>query len=122
MENTARKDLNNIVKVLGLKQVRNGKGQLSYRCYIELINGKSTEIFANKEEFDLVLMLKNIKGESYKEKVLVDDYSDSKDKVYTCIRFTLTDGTILRYMPSNTFNKIIDLTYEQYLADSKKQK
>lgn len=122
MDKIARKDLNEIVKVIGLKQVRNGKGQLGYRCYIELINGKSVELFASKEEFDLVSMLRDIKGEAYKSKELVDDYSENKDSVYTCIRLTLVDDTVLRYMPSNVFNKIIDLTYAQYMADKKKQK
>ncbi len=118
MENCV--DLTKITKSIGFSKNKNSKGQISYRLKLELINGSSTELFVNKDDIELIGVLKSFGHEEpIKSKQLVEVEREDGKKYYS-INITLADDTLLMYYNfSFNFQKIISLVRSNYEKNKK---
>ena len=116
------RDLNKIVKAIRFRQVRTSRGGYKYTLLLELVNDKSGEMSVDKDDFSLMTLLKEIYGEAIVKKDLVEEFSETNDSTYVCVRIELVDGTVRRYFPSSSFNKIIDLTYNIFQKQNNEEK
>ena len=112
------RDLNKIVKQI-IFTSKKGKVGKNYFVKLELINGKSTEMFCEKEVIDAINALKEIEATPIKQKVLVEEMSEDKGVAYTCVLITLADGSDFRFFPRRAFGIVINATYMKYEQDLK---
>lgn len=112
------RDLSKVLKDITLvaKKGKNGK---IYYVKVDLINGSSTEIFCEKEFVEAVKVLKDMYKEPIKKKILVEETSEDKGVVYTCVLIELADGSEFRWFPKRAFNIIINALYQKLENENK---
>ena len=109
-----RKDLNKIVEEIRFVRERKQRG--GYRNLLRLVlkNKKSTDMYIDAETFELMSMFKDLGLEPIKNRELVEEFSEDKEKTYIGVRITFADDSSKVYFPNYTFCRIIDLTYTHF--------
>lgn len=113
------RNLDSLVKDITLV-AKKGKTGINHFVKVDLVNGSSTELFCDKEFVQAVKVFKDIYDQPIKTKKLVEEYSEEKDKIYTCILIVLADGSEFRYFPKRAFNIIVNALYSK--MQNKKEK
>ena len=109
-----RKDLNKVVEEIRFVRNKNSRGRYVNVLRLTLKNGQSTDIYVDAETFSLMSMFKSLGQEPIKNRELVEEYSQDKEKAYIGVRITFADDSSQVYFPTFKFCKIIDLTYANF--------
>ena len=119
-----RKDLNEMVKSAGFKQVKNRYG-VRYPYIVTLFNGVEIEF---KDDANIRKMFQSYAdmGETdfIKSKALVDELKQDEEgqveKRYTCIKYELKDGRIVRLFPVQLNDNVTIDNYYYLFQKNKK--
>lgn len=114
-----REDLNDMVKSIGFSHNKTKFGYVNI-CNVKLFNDVVIEFRDNDKVFELLQSYSALGDKDFiKSRSLVEEYKldDTGEKVgtYVCVKYELTDGTIIRMFP-NSFNvsKSIDNYYKLF--------
>ena len=118
-----REDLNDIVKSMGFKRVKNRYGE-RYPYIVTLFNDVTIEF---KDDANIRKMFQSYadmgEGEFIKSKALVEELKQDEegqaDSIYICVKYELKDGKVIRLFPTQLNDK---QTIENYYNLYKKQK
>lgn len=119
-----REDLNDIVKAINLKKIKNKFGERNV-CVVTLFNDEVVEFKDNENLYELFQSyMKCGETDFIKSKELVEELrKDEENNVigsYICVRYTLKDDSVYRLFVSKfNSNKIIDNYYKLYINSKK---
>ena len=118
-----REDLNAIVDSIKFKTISNKFGTRNV-CIVTLFNKETIEFKDAEGLFDLLVSYTRCGEKDFFTVKLVDEISKEKEdkepRVYTCVLYTLKDGSTYRLFPSKfVSNKIIDNYYNLYKKNQK---
>jgi len=119
-----RKDLNEMVESMGFKTIKNRYG-FRYPYIVKLWNGVEIEF---KDDANIRKLFQSYadmgEADFIKSKGLVDELKqDDEGQVesrYTCVKYELKDGSVVRMFPVQRFNDVIII--DNYYNLFKKQK
>ena len=109
-----RKDLNKIVEEIKFTRQKKSRGGYSNLLSLKLKNGKSTSMYVDAEIFELMSMFRDLGMEPIKNRELVEEFSEDKEKTYIGVRITFADDSQKVFFPNYTFCRIIELTYTNF--------
>ena len=114
-----RKDLNEIVKNINFKKIKNKFGERNV-CNVTLFNDEIIEFKDSENLYELFQSYIKcgetdfIKSKELVEEIKTDD-EGNEVSTYICVKYTLTDDSIYRlFVTKYNSNKIIDNYYKLY--------
>ena len=123
-----REDLNDIVKNIGFKTIKNSKYGDRHVCNVTLFNDEVIEFRDSDGLYDLFQSyvkcgIKDfIKSRELVEEVKTNDEGES-ESTYICVKYTLNDDSVYRLFVSRfNSNKIINNYYNLYKKLKKQTK
>lgn len=115
-------DYSSIVKTITLVPVK-AKFGTYYQAEV-LVEGwdlpfktRVDDLFINN-----ILISQKLGKQALAKKELVKEENSDKGKVYTCVKFTLTNGKVFRYFIGRADESSIDLLFESFLEKENKKK
>jgi len=120
-------NLNKVVKEIKLVARKSKKGGINHFVKVELVNGRSTDVWCDKEVADLIATCNEMGVEPIKSFTLEKRVSEKSGVEYIAVVLTVFNGDEYFYFLPRAFDTIIELLNGKIAAgataaaDSKKK-
>jgi len=113
------KSLNDTVKEIKLISKPSKKGGKNHFVRVDLINGRSTDIWCDKEVIELVQTCKEVGVEPIKSFKLEKRISEKTGEAYNAIVLTMFNNDEYFYFLPRATNTIVELLFNKMLNEEK---
>ena len=104
-------NLNKVVKGIGIVAKPSKRGGKNHFVRVELINGKASDVWCDKEVADLIQTCGDMGVEPIKSFTLEKRVSEKSGVVYIAVVLTVFNGDEYFYFLPRAFNTMVELLY-----------
>ncbi len=100
--------------------VNNGKNYVNYSFVISVDGMRDFKVKLDENLYNYIILCEKLGVQPFVSKQIVREFSEEKNKEYTCLKVVTRKGSIFRSFIDRSTIESLDMVYEIYQAKNKK--